>query len=298
MALTLNTTKINELIAIAQDLPLVKPDPTGNIEIMAQSGNNVFDYATASVRSGAIAINTPSINTSTGLITASANLTTTGWVNSTPASKTLQLTTQPAKTITPTTSAQTAVAANVYTTGAINVAAIPLGSIAVNTPSINTSTGLITASTSLSTSGWIETTPSSKTLQLTTQAAKTITPTTSAQTAVAANVYTTGAINVAAIQTETKTVDLSLENGNQVVNNTSGKYITSITINKPEGLIPNNIKGGVVIAGVTGTYVSGGGGDITVNPLTVTENGVYTPATNNYYSTVTVAIPYYDGSVS
>jgi hypothetical protein len=81
---------------------------------------------------------TISVNTS-GLITASVsgtqNVTPTvsaGYVSSGTAgtitvsgSATKQLTTQAAKTITPSTSSQTAVAKNVYTTGAVTVAAIP-----------------------------------------------------------------------------------------------------------------------------------------------------------------------------
>lgn len=59
---------------------------------------------------------TPSINVSSGgLITASAN----------GKSNTQQLTTQVAKTVTPTKSSQTAVASGRYTTGAVMVSAIP-----------------------------------------------------------------------------------------------------------------------------------------------------------------------------
>lgn len=47
---------------------------------------------------------------------------------------------------------------------------------------------------------------------------------------------------------------LSLASGNQTVHATSGKYMTSVTINKPSTLVAGNIKSGVNIAGVTGTY--------------------------------------------
>lgn len=177
------------------------------------------------------------------------------------------VTKQEAKTVSPTESEQTAVAANTYTTGIVKVGAISAtyvgsgiarkasadltasgatvsvpagyyasnaskavttGSIAVNTPSINASTGVVTASTTLTTAGYVATNPSSKTLNLTTQAAKTVTPTTSEQTAVASGVYTTGAVKVAAIQTETKTVS---DNG--TFTPTSGKYFSSVTVNIP-----------------------------------------------------------------
>ncbi len=67
------------------------------------------------------------------------------------------------------------------------------------TPSITvSSSGLITA-TSVQGAGVVAAGTTSATQQLTTQAAKTVTPTESSQTAVAANVYTTGAVTVGAI---------------------------------------------------------------------------------------------------
>lgn len=122
---------------------------------------------------------TPSIEVSTaGLITASAN----------GKSNTQQLTVQAGKTVTPSTSEQTAVASGRYTTGAVKVAAV-----SYDTPSVDVSTsGLITATAN----------GKSGTKQLTTKAAASITPTKSQQTAVAAQTYTTGAVTVAAIPSQ------------------------------------------------------------------------------------------------
>lgn len=53
---------------------------------------------------------------------------------------------------------------------------------------------------------------------------------------------------------ETKTVTLALSSGDQVVNPTSGKVMTKVTITKPSTLLARNIKAGVTIAGVEGTY--------------------------------------------
>jgi hypothetical protein len=58
---------------------------------------------------------------------------------------------------------------------------------------------------------------------------------------------------------ETKTVDLSMASGNQVVTPTTNKVMTQVTINKPATLLPANIKKDIVIGGVTGTLESGGG---------------------------------------
>lgn len=92
------------------------------------------------------------------------------------------------------------------------------------TPSITVdSNGLITASATQN-SGYVSAGTKSATVQLTTKAATTITPGTSSQTAVAKNVYTTGNITVAG-DTDLKAA---------------------------------NIKKGVNIFGVTGTYESSG----------------------------------------
>ena len=83
-------------------------------------------YASQVTKSVATATQaTPSVSiNSSGLITASATQTA-GYVSAGTKSGTKQLTTQAAKTVTPTTSEQTAVASGVYTTGAIKVGAIP-----------------------------------------------------------------------------------------------------------------------------------------------------------------------------
>jgi hypothetical protein len=83
-------------------------------------------YATQATKSVATATQaTPSVSIdSAGKITASATQTA-GYVSAGTKTGTKQLTTQAAKTVTPNTSSQTAVASGVYTTGAVTVAAIP-----------------------------------------------------------------------------------------------------------------------------------------------------------------------------
>lgn len=56
---------------------------------------------------------------------------------------------------------------------------------------------------------------------------------------------------------EEVTVDLNLANGNQEVTPSDYHLLSKVTINKPESLLPSNIKKGVVIAGVEGTLDSG-----------------------------------------
>lgn len=100
-----------------------------------------------------------------------------------------------------------------------------LPEVAQATPTINVSAGgLVTASVNQA-GGIVPAGSKSATDQLATQAAKTVTPTTTAQTAVSAGVYTTGAVTVQG--------DINLK--------------------------PENIAEGVSIFGVTGTLAGGGG---------------------------------------
>jgi hypothetical protein len=68
---------------------------------------------------------TISIDKTTGKITAEVKQTSSGYVAATTKTSNMTITTQAAKTVTPTTSIQTAVAANRYTTGTVRDGAIP-----------------------------------------------------------------------------------------------------------------------------------------------------------------------------
>ena len=93
--------------------------------------------------------------------------------------------------------------------------------------SVNSTTGVITA-TSTQIAGYVTSGTKSATEQLTTQAAKTVTPTESEQTAVAANVYTTGVVKVGAIS--------STYVGSDITQRSSTDLIASgATVNVPAG---------------------------------------------------------------
>lgn len=79
-----------------------------------------------------------------------------------------------------------------------------------------------------------------------TQAATTITPSSSAQTAIAANTYVTGAVTVAKVPTETKSVT-----ANGTYTPTSGKFFSSVTVN-----VPTDSSGSVETSSVTITNSS------------------------------------------
>lgn len=53
---------------------------------------------------------------------------------------------------------------------------------------------------------------------------------------------------------QAKTVDLAMASGNQVVSPDSGKVLSGVTITKPATLVASNIKKGVTIGGVVGSY--------------------------------------------
>ena len=140
------------------------------------------------------------------------------------------------KTVTPTTSKQTITADSGYDgLDTVTVNAMPTATQATPTITVNAS-GLITA-TVTQTAGYIVGGTKSATKQLAFQAAKTITPTTTNQTAVSSGYYTGGAI----------------------------------TVKGDSNLVAGNIKSGVSIFGVNGTYAgSGSGGDTSAEDSLVT----------------------------
>lgn len=167
------------------------------------------------------------------------------------------------KTITPTTSVQTVKSDAGYDgLRQVTVNAMPTADQATPSIAIN-SNGLITTSATQS-AGYVSAGTKSNTKQLTTQTAKTITPSTNSQIAVASGVYTTGAITVAG----------------------------------DTNLIPDNIVSGKTIFGVTGTAESGGGGaSSNVATFSVVNNLQHALIVNGYYCPVgetTNNIPYGD----
>lgn len=123
------------------------------------------------------------------------------------------------KTVTPTTSKQTVTADNGYDgLDTVTVNAMPTATQATPAVSINSSTGLVTA-TATQTAGYVSAGTKSGTKQLATKGATTYTPNTSNQTIA------------------------------------SGTYLTGTqTIKGDANLVAGNIKSGVSIFGVTGSY--------------------------------------------
>ena len=223
---------------------------------------------------------------------------------------------------------------NATKTIASGSATTPATSVTANpTISVNSSTGLITATASATKSitptvsvGYVSTgtagtvtVSGSNTSQLSTQGAKTVTPTESQQTAVAAGKYTTGEVKVGAISstyvgsgiTSRTNADLSTSvvDGDLFIDIPSGYYASDAYKQISGGYVntPTATKGAVsnhsvsVTPSVTATtgYITGGtktGTAVTVSASElvsgtkeITENGAGIDVTN--YASVDVAIP-------
>lgn len=89
---------------------------------------------------------------------------------------------------------------------------------------------------------------------------------------------------------QSKTVELSMGSGNQTVTPDTGYTLSSAIISKPATMIPSNIKQGVVIGGVTGTYQGGGGSQPTLNAPSVSRSShtltVTNPSTNGNFASI------------
>lgn len=179
------------------------------------------------------------------------------------------------KTVTPTTTQQTVTPDNGYDgLEKVTVNAMPTATQA--TPSITVSSaGLITASAT-QTAGYVAAGTKSATQQLTTQGAKNITPSKSKQTAVAKDRYTTGAVTVAAIP-NTYVEPTATKSSYAYIPTTSdqtiaaGTYCSGTqTIKGDSNLVAGNIKSGVSIFGVVGSYAgSVDSGGVRVETCTV-----------------------------
>lgn len=118
--------------------------------------------------------------------------------------------------------------------------------VEVATPTISVSAGGLITATTQQGKGYVPGGSKSATQQLPTQGAKTVTPTTTEQIAVASGTYTTGDIKVAG----------------------------------DANLVAENIAEGVSIFGVQGTH-SGGGGDVATLTIDAPSNHIYAYADEN-----------------
>ena len=87
---------------------------------------------------------------------------------------------------------------------------------------------------------------------------KTVTPSSSAQTVTPDSGYTLSSVTVNAVPTQTKTATPSA--ASQDITPDSGKFLSKVTVNGDSNLVAGNIKSGVSIFGVAGSYEGSGGG--------------------------------------
>lgn len=88
-----------------------------------------------------------------------------------------------------------------------------------------------------------------------------------------------------------KTVELSLADGDQTVEPDEGTLLSKVTIEKPETLLPENVRNGVEVAGVTGEFI-GDTEEATVELALADGNQVVSPsADGKVISKVTIVKP-------
>lgn len=171
--------------------------------------------------------------------------------------------------------------------------------LAKPTINVNANTGVITATVTQSSAGYVNSGSSSNTLALTTKAGTAITPNNTTQTAVAKNVYTLDAVTVKPVPTEEKTVTANGE-----YTPTSGKYFSKVKVNIDTGIAVNNQANKDVTPSTQTQTVQPDSGytglaQVTVNPIPsnyiipsgnkeITANGTNIPVTT--YDTVTVNV--------
>ena len=190
-------------------------EPTESLQVITP--DNGYD-GLSQVQVGAIQTETKTVTENGTVTPSSGKYLKSITVNVPAASPNLQ-----SKSVTPSTSQQIITPDSSYDgLSQITVEAMPAGSL--STPTISSS-GLITAQ--VGTSGYLAS-GTEVTKQLTTQAEKTVTPTVSEQTVVDSAVYTTGAVKVAAVPSETKTIT-----ANGTYTPSSGKFFSSVTVNVP-----------------------------------------------------------------
>lgn len=154
--------------------------------------------------------------------------------------------------------------------GLSKVTVNPMPAGALKTPTVN-SIGYV--SSGVQTAGYLDTSATSG-LQLSTQAAKTITPTTYSQTAVASGKYTTGAVTVGAVSLQSKTANPSTSS--QTVRADSGYIgLSQVTVNAA------NLQNKTVTPSSSTQYISADSGyyglrTVTVNPVTSLSSGIQT----------------------
>lgn len=119
---------------------------------------------------------------------------------------------------------------------------------------------------------------------------KTVSPTTSSQDVLPDANKVLSKVTVNAIPTETKSQQPNLSSGDQTINATSGKFMTSFTITKDTtNHIASNIRSGKTLYGVTGNLQPAKEEETkTVTPNFSSGNFVVTPTTGKVLSQVTI----------
>lgn len=253
----------------------------------------------------------------TGLVRVVSNLTSGGFLSAGQKANTLQLPVQAAKTVTPNSTEQVAVAAHKYTTGAVKVAAVPTETKKVTANGTYTpSSGKYFSSVEVAIAGDAPVyqdktvTPTTTALTVTPDDGydalsqvkvnaisveqKSATPKAAAQEVTPSEGSYLTKVTVDAVPTETKVIST-----NGAHTPTSGKFFSQVFVNV-QSAEPTLQAKTATPTSATQNIVADTGYDglskVTINPVpsetkSITENGTFTPSSGKWFSSVSVNVP-------
>lgn len=219
-----------EVIEIETQEKTVVPSTSEQV-VEPDQGKYLSRVTVEAMATGTLSKPTMSIDESTGVVTATSGVTKAGYLDETEtASNTYGLSISEGGTFTPATTKQFLFQAGTYLTGDVYVDAMTSGSLSKPTISVDEKTGVVTATSGVSTAGYVgENETRSVTHALPVSEGGTVTPSAAKQFVLQAGTYLTGDVYVDAMTSRIVTHDTS-EHSVAVVPTQSSNYTSAFTV--------------------------------------------------------------------